>query len=372
VIQDTEGNLYGTTYYGGSSSCGVVFKVFTGNTVTPRVDRETVLYSFTCGADGAYPYAGLVLRGGNLYGTTLGGGSSGYGVVYEVPSTGGSETVLHSFTGGSDGGYPYGGLAQAPDRRAKHPQVALYGAATDYGANGYGTVFSILPNGTFKTLTSFNYSDGGYPFGGAICGAITRYCKALFGATEEGGTYGYGTVYKVANGTETVLHNFEDSGSDGGYPSYGYLVENDNGTLYGTTKEGGTYGYGTVYKVYATGTETVLYNFTGGSDGGYPLGCLATKPAGRHHHWGEGYVLYGTTQSGGASGYGTVFQVIVNTKQETVLHSFSYSSDGAYPFAGPVVESGDGRSRNLYGVTFEGGSGGYGTVWEMVFNKNSY
>jgi uncharacterized repeat protein (TIGR03803 family) len=335
LLRDAKGNLYGTTYYAGSSYYGVVFEL-------PTTGGETVLYGFAGGSDGGYPYGGLVQdAAGNLYGTAYYAGASGYGVVYEVPK-GGGEKVLYSFTGGSDGGYPFAGLALGPKN-------ALYGNAYYGGTDTEGTVFEVVPNGTEKLLYSFNGSGGEYPFAGLVC---NTGCDGLFGVTEEGGAYGYGTVFEFDRdtGAETVLYSFT-GGADGGYPVYGYLARDAKGNLYGTTSSGGSSGAGTVFKVTPGGKETVLYSFTGGADGGYPYAGLVLDKKGN---------LYGTTGNGGANSEGTVFKLTPGGT-EKVLHSFDYS-DGAYPYAN-LVRSPAG---NLYGTAVDGGTYGYGVVFEVI------
>jgi uncharacterized repeat protein (TIGR03803 family) len=317
VIQDAKGNLYGTASYGGTDDDGVVFKV------VPKTHTETVLYSFTGSPDGASPDAGLMEDAkGNLYGTTPYGGSSncyyGCGVVYEVPKAGG-EKVLYNFTGGADGAGPYAGLILDTEGN-------LYGTTEGGGADGGGAVFELTSKGKEKVLYSFTGSRGNYPLQGLLAG---KGFADLFGSTYGGGAYGNGTVYKlvVKTGKETVLHSFEGNGMDGANPNSGYLVQDTKGNLYGTTGGNGAYGYGTVFKVNEkTGTETILYNFIGGSDGGYPEGSVVLDKKGN---------LYGTTVSGGAYDDGTVFKLTPGGT-ETVLHSFD-GSDGAYPLAAPLA-----------------------------------
>ena len=336
---DANGNLYGTTYYGGSYGYGTVFEV------VPSGPTESVLWSFSGSTDGAWPYAGVAVGGGNVYGTAYYYGADYCGTVWEVPTTGGSETTLHSFTCGSDGGYPFAGVTMGP-------KGALFGSAADEGSDYDGTLWSIAPNGTFNAV-SFDYTDGGYPYQNPICG--TRTCEILYGATESGGSYGYGAVYKWnrKTGAITVLHNFDYNGTDGAYPIYGYLIEDNKGNLYGTTEEGGANGYGTVYKINeATGTETILHSFNyTSSDGAYPLGGVARDIKGN---------LYGTTEASGTGGYGVLYK-LTPKGTETILVNFDYTN-GAYPYANPIVL----RNGTLYGTTYYGGSGGYGTVWEYV------
>jgi uncharacterized repeat protein (TIGR03803 family) len=241
LLQDPNGNLFGTTAYGGGASacsgsfgCGVVFAINTAG-------KEEVLHSFSgVAGDGAIPGAGLVRDGeGNLYGTTQYGGYYGQGSVFMLDRTR-KETVLYSFSGGADGGQPLlGYLVQ------------------DAEGNVYGT-------------------------------------------TQFGGTYGQGTVFKLGrDGNETVLYSF-NGGTDGAYP-YASLVRDGEGNLYGTTNQGGAFGNGTVFKLDKYGNETLLHTFTGvGADGASPFADLLRDGKGN---------LYGTTFFGGASGHGIVFMI---------------------------------------------------------------
>jgi uncharacterized repeat protein (TIGR03803 family) len=308
LIADAAGNLYGTTEFGGGASgcsggCGTVFKVTPSGT-------ETVLHSFT-GSDGASPVAGLIAdAAGNLYGTTeLGGGtigcSGGCGTVFKVTPKG-VESVLYSFKGGSDGANPFAALiADAAGN--------LYGTTFFGGASGKGTVFKLTPSGAESVLYSFTgENDGANPLTGLIADAAGNF----YGMTNNGGTGMYGTVFKLTpKGKLTVLHSFA-GGTDGAFPGLGSLIADVSGNLYGMTVEGGVggtpacfangaIGCGTVFKLTPSGTETVLYSFTGGSDGGFPhaglTAALIPDTAGK---------LYGMTINGGgpASG-GTVFEI---------------------------------------------------------------
>jgi uncharacterized repeat protein (TIGR03803 family) len=231
LISDAEGNLYGTTGMGGAFGQGVVFKV------TPA-GVETVLYSFTGGADGGEPW-GRLLRDsqGNFYGTTyLGGGLQlSFGVVFEL-SASGVETVLHSFTGGSDGGHPNGDLIA-------DAQGNLYGTTPAIPRSTHGTVFKVSPQGVLNVLHSFLGPDGFSLRSGVIMDSGGNF----YGTTFSGGVSNDGVVYELnANGTETVLHSF--SGSDGALP-VGGLVFDTTGNLYGTTAYGGTSNNGVVFKL---------------------------------------------------------------------------------------------------------------------------
>jgi uncharacterized repeat protein (TIGR03803 family) len=290
LVQDSTGNLYGTTYYGGAPNHGTVFKLDPTGT-------ETVLYSFAGGTDGANPYASLVQDpAGNLYGTTQRGGASGQGTVFKV-DTAGTETVLYTFTGGSDGGVPDGALVL--DAAGN-----LYG--TTFGGGHVcvhrriycGVVFKLDTTGTEIVLHTFTGgTDGFFP----VAGLVRDSAGNLYGTTSDAGT-----IFQLdATGNETVLYSF--TGGAGGGTPYAGLVRDPTGNLYGTTNYGGDStcgngsGCGVVFQLDTTGREIVLYTFTGGADGANPeLGSLIRDSAGN---------LYGTTQFGGPSNNGVVFKI---------------------------------------------------------------
>ncbi len=288
VIRDAQGNLYGTTLYGGVYSLGTVFKI-SGR------GKETLLHSFAANFDGALSNWGLVRDSkGNLYGTTQAGGATtnDTGTVYKVDVTG-KETVLYSFTGGSigatDGAAPFG----PPVRDL---QGNLYGTTVQGGPNNFGTVYRVNAAGSEVVLYSFAGGvDGGYPNGALIRDSAGN----LYGTTTDGGASTTGTVFKVSQANaKSTLYSFGWN-PDAQVPMSG-LIQDSAGNLYGTTELGGEYGWGTVYRLDAAGNETVLYSFTGGVDGKYALGVLARDAAGN---------LYGTTQRGGNYGFGTVFKL---------------------------------------------------------------
>ncbi|MGA2905131.1 MAG: choice-of-anchor tandem repeat GloVer-containing protein [Candidatus Korobacteraceae bacterium] len=358
LIFDAAGNLYGTTGYGGTYNVGTVFEL------TPNGSggwTEQVLHSFgSINNDGAGPYAGLIFdAAGNLYGTTTSGGTYSDGTVFKLtPTTGGgwTEQVLHNFNG--DGYDPRAGLIFDATGN-------LYGM-TEGGNGDYpdGTVFELTPTAgegwTAKVLHGFNGADGLYPWLGSL---IFDGAGDLYGTTLEGGTYGAGVVFELmpaAGGswTETVLHSFNDNGTDGALPAAG-LIFDAAGNLYGTTNAGGTYDAGTVFKLAPTGdgswTETVLHNFGNGTDGALPAAGLIFDAAGN---------LYGTTEVGGFYGDGTVFELTPNGSggwTEQVLFSFNLA-DGWYPYAGLILDA----AGNLYGTTYTGGTYTYGTVFELT------
>jgi len=329
LIMDGQDNLYGTTAEGGNPACphgcGTVFKLDT-------TGKETVLYSFTgTGKDGFFPSASLVRDAqGNLYGTTQGGGTGKYGTVFELDPTG-NETILYSFTGAGDGATPRSGLVL-------DDQGNLYGT-TDSGGNltcdgglGCGTVFKVGPSGTETVLHSFTGmgGDGVVPSGGLALDAQGN----LYGTTEFGGEYGspfgYGTVFKVdGTGKETVLHSFNLTD---GYDPWAGLVLDALGNLYGTTRQGSpgvAGGPGVVFKLTKKNKETVLHRFGRPNDGLFPTAGVVRDAQGN---------LYGTTSSGGFWNCGTVFK-IDKTGKETLLYVFTGGSDGASPYAGLVQDA---------------------------------
>ncbi|HWY21099.1 MAG TPA: choice-of-anchor tandem repeat GloVer-containing protein [Candidatus Acidoferrum sp.] len=344
VIRDAAGNLYGTTFYGGTPGNGTVFKLdASGN--------KTVLHAFTTThSDGRSPSAGLVLRGQDFYGTTTAGGTSASGTVFKLDKNS-KESVLYSFTGGADGGNPFAGLIRDASGN-------LYGTTFNGGIGSYGTVFKLDATGKETVLYKFTGGEDGQNPG---LGVVQDAAGNLYGMTGIGGdlscTYdvggGCGTVFKLdRNGNKTVLHSFSGK-ADGAYGSA--MTLDAAGNLYGATQLGGdpTCGCGTVFKMYPNGGETVLYSFTGGADGSSPVGELAHDAAGN---------LYGTTQLGGdpTCGCGTVFK-LDKTGKKTVLHSFA-GADGSYPFAGVMLD----KAGNLYGTTNTGGAFGFGTIFKIT------
>jgi uncharacterized repeat protein (TIGR03803 family) len=356
LIQGTDGNFYGTTSAGGTSNNGTVFVVTPGGT-------ETVLHSFAGGSDGANPQAGLILGSdGNFYGTTANGGTANLGTVFKITS-GGAETVLHSFTAhATDGASPFGGLIEFSGN--------FYGTTAFGGTTNDGIVFKITPGGTETVLYSFpTTGDGRVPAGNLILGSDGNfYGITVFGGLSgAGGANGDGTVFKITpTGMEAVVYSFGSSSSDGVTPQVGLILGSD-GNFYGTTPVGGTNGDGTVFKITPSGTETVLYSFgSSATDGQVPNAPLIQGSDGN---------FYGTTATGGSSGssstcssggtcmYGTVFK-ITPSGTETILYNFTSGNDGGAPEAPLII----GSNGSLFGTTSAGGTSGDGTVFELTPN----
>jgi uncharacterized repeat protein (TIGR03803 family) len=280
LLADASGNLYGATAYGGGNcQCGVVFKVATGG-------AETVLHRFSGGNDGLFPLSGVIGDSrGNLYGTTEHGGASNDGIVFRIAPDG-TEKVLHTFTGGSDGSNPDAGLI-----RDSHGN--LYGTAVGGGTSGYGVIFKLTPHGDETVLHDFDGNDGFDP--NAVIMDRGGY---LYGTNFYGGASQYGDAYSLApDGTYKVLHSFS-GGSDGGSPSS--LIVDRRGNLYGTTFAGGINNNGTAFTIGQDGGESVLHDFGNGYDGTNPVWTLIEDASGN---------LYGTTPHGGTDSFGTVFVV---------------------------------------------------------------
>jgi len=331
--------LYGTTAWGGigyappgSFGYGEVFKIGTNGS------GFTVFKQFTNAADGGDPFAGLVLSGSTLYGTTEGGGSNGFGTVFQINTDGSGFRVLKMFTGGDDG--------DVPATRPVVAGTALYG--TTHASTYSGVVFKLGTDGTgYTVLKSFHtYSgDGAYPDGGLVLSDST-----LYGTTTQGGSHAFGNVFRINTDSTGFAVLKEFSGSDGQEPHGDLLLV--GGTLYGTTRYGGSSSYGTVFSINTDGTGfSVLKQFTLG-DGAYPWAGLVLV----------GQTLVGTTSDGGYFGYGTVFKLNLDGSGFTVLKDFTGGSDGANPYAGLVFGAG-----TLFGTTRNGGTDGSGTIFSLTY-----
>ena len=354
LILDPAGNLYGTTAEGGGTmcGCGTVFKL------TPNSNgswTESVLYKFTGGTDGGDPFGGLIFdAAGNLYGTAQNFGASGFGTVFKLtPNSDGSwkESVLYSFTGGADGGVPRAGVIF--DAAGSN----LYGTTACCGAGKRGVVFELTSNsnGSWKESVLYSFTggaDGSTPYAGLIFDAAG---KNLYGTTFLGGVLtscgmGCGTVFKLtpnSNGswTESVLYSFT---SGAGRRPYAGVIFDAAGNLYGTATK--SQKYGTVFKLTPNSdgswTESVLHNFTGGKDGSLPYAGLTPDAAGN---------LYGATVSGGSHntkcgsfGCGTVFKLTSipdGSWAFSALHDFQGLA--ANPYAGVVLD----KAGHLFGTT---------------------
>jgi uncharacterized repeat protein (TIGR03803 family) len=377
VLLDSSGNIYGTSTQGGGS--GLVFELVRGSS---GQWTESILYTFGGGASGTFPNGITFDRAGNLYGTSVSGGSgcSTCGTVFKLTPSAGSwtETILHNFTGGTDGQLPEGPvlLDSAGD---------VIGTTYEGTEANVGSVFELAAGTYAETQTySFPATDGD----DILAGLVADSAGNLYGVAAEGGVnqcpdgggIGCGSIFKLsrlANGTwqRTVLHNFTGTQHGDGDLPYGGLVFDPAGNLYGTTSNS-IYGGGTVFELSPTASGGWDFHtiYTFGSypnDGTNPWGTLVVDTAGN---------LYGTTIGGGNGGYcatgycGTVFKLSPgkgNKWTESIIHNFQSSPDGFFPTAGLTIDG----AGNLYGTTSEGGlyggNGlGYGVVFELSPNSN--
>lgn len=289
LIRGNDGNYYGTTYAGGASNGGTVYKI------TPAGVLSTVYAFGSKATDGTQSEAGLVQdSAGNFYGTTTGGVTNIYGTVYKMSSSG-TMIWTYPFTGGADGAVPSAGLIKGLDGN-------YYGTTSAGGKNGDGTVFKITPLGALTMVYAFSgKADGGSSYAGLVQGSDGD----LYGTNYSGGANGDGNVFKITpSGTLVWSYSFDPAnGTDGSLPWAG-LVQGLNGNFFGTTWHGGNFGAGTVYEITPSGNLTTLYSFTNASDGGFPEAPVIIGSDGS---------FYGTTWSGGAKGDGAVFKLTTAT-----------------------------------------------------------
>jgi uncharacterized repeat protein (TIGR03803 family) len=347
LIRDTKGNLYGTTAAGGASDDGTIFKLAPDGT-------ETVLHSFSFFSDGASPQAGVKRdSAGNLYGTTEQGTGRNCecGGMYRL-SPKGELKVLFGYNDSTDGAHPLASLI----RRSGD----FYGTAVDGGSagtcdSGCGVIFRLKPNGKYRVVYAFTgKKDGSHP----TARLITDKAGNFYGTTIFGGAFDEGVIFQLSpRGRYRVLYSFT-GGADGGEP-VGRLVKDQAGNLYGTASSGGISnkncsGCGTVFKLAGDGTYSVLHAFAGGKDGAFPRAGLLRTRSGK---------VFGATEAGGGSsnctsGCGTVFKIDAQGR-ETILHRFS-GDDGAGPVAALIGDGDD-----LYGTAQFGGVSGNGVVFTL-------
>jgi uncharacterized repeat protein (TIGR03803 family) len=322
-----------------------------------QAQTYSVLYSFKDSPDGSFPTATLARNArGNLYGTTSAGGYSRRGVVFRL-TPGGKQTVLYRFKAKPDAKQPTTGLVADTAGNG-------YGTTEAGGTYGYGTIYK-LDHQTAKETVLYSFGGGSIGTGGRkpMAGLTADADNNMYGTTSVGGnincTHGCGTVFKMDTASNvTTLYEFA-GGTDGSNPVGGVVLD-AAGNVYGTTELGGAYNWGTIFKLDTAGNETVLYSFTGGADGLEPNGGLVWDTAGN---------LYGTTGGGGdppctsnpTFGCGVVFQFNPTTNLLSTLHGFTGSPDGDEPAAGVVVDP----MGNVYGTTPVGGSFGQGAVYEV-------
>ena len=347
LVEDQLGNIYGTTS-GDLDYNGTVFKLSPDG-------KETVLHKF--GSDGRKPLGGVILdAAGNLYGTTSEGGSAfcegaGCGIVFKIAPDG-TESVLYTFSGGTDGANPVASLVM--DKKGNLFGTTKYAGTLKCGVQRFGSVFEITVKERFVLLHDFDEKSGENPTSPLIFGNNGE----LIGTAPGGGDFGAGVVFQIAkDGKFTQLHSFK-GGTGGAYPYSGLLIDS-GGNLYGTTEEGGQYSSGTIYNLGPDGTETTVHSFSLGADGGYPLSGLAADASGN---------LYGTTSAGGGSdcynGSCGVLYRLATDGTFKVQYEFN-QTNGWLPAAGVIF----GSNGYLYGTAEYGGRKcepfGCGTVYKI-------
>lgn len=339
--------LYGTALNGGTNGFGTIYSINTDGT------GFTVLHTFTGTTDGAAPNKNLLLAGGTLYGLVAKGTNlSGYGGVFSMETNGGNFTLLYDFATNTDGaiGEPNGGLILCGN--------TLYGTAYQGGITNAGSIFSVDTNGNFQLLHLFKLDmDGEHP----LC-TLVMSAGTLYGTANVGGTnlYPDGTIFSISTaGTNfTVLHYFGgiQNASDGNAPSAGMILSGN--TLYGTTGRGGTNNDGTVFSINTNGGDyTILHSFAGLGD--FPQGVLLL----------HGDTLYGTALGDGTATQGSVFSLGTNGSNYTLLQTFSHleASDNDTNVYGAELEGGLAMSGNmLYGSAMLGGAYGNGTLFSLA------
>jgi uncharacterized repeat protein (TIGR03803 family) len=340
VILSPDGFLYGSTASGGLNGVGTLFRI--------RLDGDSyrTIYDFKI-SDGVGPQADLILvPDGYLYGTTAAGGTSGLGTVFRVKINGSSFTTIHHFTG-ANGSVPQSQLVLATDGY-------LYGTTLSGGANDFGTVFRVKPNGTsFNTIHSFTGANGAFPKA-----RVTVSGDYVYGSTSSGGGPSQsGTLFRMKLDGSSFNSIYVFNGSDGRSPSSPLILAPD-GFFYGSTLSGGTGDRGTIFRINSDATIVeIVYAFSDCSEICAPQNVTLV----------DGY-LYGTAGGAGASDPGAVFRVMPNGSSFSVVHEFSFCEGGCYPQAGTILAA-DGF---LYGTTISGGPSGFGTIFKIKPDGTSF
>ncbi len=341
LIQASNGLLYGVTNGGGAKGHGTIFSYNISTNI------ETDLYDFSGNPDASAP-VGPLLNGtsGLFYGLSQAGGSNSDGAIFSYNISTGKETVLHSFGSGTDGKNPFGELIQAGDS-------LLYGTTQYGGTNDTGTIFSYsISVGTETVLHSFKASTtDGYDANGTL---LLAGNGLLYGVTEGGGANNAGIIYSydISSGTEKDVFNFSKNSTGGGPAPWGGLIQSGNGLIYGNTGAGGANSAGNLfsYKI-TTGAETDVHDFSYIYDGYYPIGSLVKA---------NNRLLYGTTPYGGTHDSGTIFYYNFSTGADSILYNFGKGTDGRFPYFCSLLQANNGI---LYGMTLKGGAAGLGTIY---------
>jgi uncharacterized repeat protein (TIGR03803 family) len=326
------GYLWGTSCSGGANNFGTLYRI----NATPG--SYQIMHDFAgAPADGDCPTANLLLHNNILYGTTAGGGAMDSGTIFSFDPGSTNYALHYQFLAGTDGATPVGKLRFF----ANH-----FWGVTKFGGLGFGTIYRLSNLNVEQQLFQFQGTQG--PMQGLPYVGLTKRGNYFYGTTNK---IPEGTIYKIkaqAPFNESLVYPFTGGPNDGALSRAALLKVGTD--FYGTTEGGGTYGYGTVYKLDNSNVETIIYNFQGGTDGSHPWGDIAFA----------GGRIYGTTRNGGgANEYGTVFEIDPVAQTETGLYAFTGGLDGAYPSGGLSL-----IGAHMYGTATYGGTGA-GTIFQV-------
>lgn len=325
--------LYGMTTIGGANNLGVIFQI------KPDGTGYNKLLDFSGVANGSHPNGDLFSDGTYLYGMTSNGGTNNSGVLFKIKPNGTGYVKLLNFIGSSNGGYPHGNLIS--------DGTFLYGMTSEGGANGYGTIFKIKPDGTgYFKLLDFSDTDGSRPNGSLIYDNTF-----LYGMTQQGGTNNAGVVFKIKTDGTAYSKLKDFTGSLNGESPSGSLIS-DGAFLYGMTSGGGTTSNGLIFKIKPDGTGySDIFDFADTSGVG-PGGSLIS----------DGNFLYGMTPGGGLYGDGLIFKIKLDGTEYSRLFNFGpqFGPNGNYP-QGSLVSDGT----FLYGMTQNAGTNGFGIIFKF-------
>ena len=342
LTQASNGNLYGMTQNGGSGGFGVLFEYnLSNNAYSKKLDFDGI-------SKGSNPQGSLIQASNSkLYGMTSQGGSSGYGVLFEYDPSSNTYNKMFDFDGTAKGSFPYGNLLQGSNNK-------LYGMTSIGGISNYGVLFEYdLVGNIYNKILNFDGSTGSRPYG-----SLMQFPNGkLYGMTNSGGA-GFGVLFEYDPSTNVYIKKLDLDYPNNGITPYGSLIQASNGKLYGMSSQGGI-GFGILFEYdQFTNSYDKIIDFNN-ANGTSPYGSLIQTSNGK---------LYGMTTQGGSSGYGVLFEYDPATNSYIKKLDFDGSTKGSGP-RGNLIETANGK---LYGMTTQGGSSGYGVLFEYDPATNSY